>query len=109
MRTLILLLAILAVACEGPVGPPGAPAEIVSQMVQVDSEGKAALQFVGRRIEDTVVSCWIGESPEGPWYGVASDVVFGLLCVAMNTETSLWVQLFGGPADWFFLVTLASS
>ncbi len=115
LRLLVLSLVVLFSGCEGPIGPPGpegppgASVAIQSQMIRIEMDGGALLTFRGTQIEDVVVNCWVGDSPSGPWYGVATDINNGITCVATNRERDLLVVLLGGPPRWWFLVTLVSS
>ena len=117
MKIALLVLAFalpaLFLSCEGPTGPigpagpPGASAKIESRLAQVGSDGGASVLFQNRQIEGSVVDCWLGDSPGGPWYGVATDIDYGLTCIASNNRNDLFVTLLGAPPNWWFLVTLA--
>ena len=78
-------------------------------MVQIASDGTAALLFLGLQVETTVLNCWISETVAGPWLSVATDVLTGLACGASNSGSDLFVLLIGGPPGWQFLATVVTT
>ncbi len=93
----------------GPQGPQGASADVQSQMVQLDASGDGVLRFVGFQVESTVVTCWMSDTPAGPWLGIATDVGSGISCGVSNSGSDLLVILIGGVPGWWFLATAAAA
>jgi hypothetical protein len=78
-------------------------------MALIGPDGSAELVFAGLQVEDTVVACWTSDTREGPWFSIATDVTYGLSCLATNVGPDLVIEIIGALPGWWFLATVAAA
>jgi hypothetical protein len=75
--------------------------------MMLGANGEGTLVFPDAQVEGSVVSCYTSDSPTGPWYIVASELIaFGIICDMENSGSDMLVTMSGGFPYWYFLATL---
>ena len=131
IKHILLLFALILIGCEGPVGPegpagPSGPAGPQGEQGEdggftfnetrrgsTDNDGLALETFSGRRLQDTIVACWV-DAGEGLWAQIAYDSVNigtgqnpdirpNFACIGEESQGDLDVYVVGAPEQRYII------
>lgn len=83
----------------GPTGPAGAGTRVIYQAT-LDSDGFATVGPLPAGLtlsNPPLLTCYVAQVPQGPYYTVSSDWGCGLV---LNSDGRLWAWLTGGDPAW---------
>src|SRR5690606_22299475 len=114
MRTLLVALALVLTACEGPMGPEGPPGEDgpgtrITYAGRLDAFGEALVSLpaqAGTTQNPPVVSCYISDSSAGPYIVIATDTSSGIVCGLGDSAGTLAVAIAGAPSNWYYRISV---